>query len=90
VIPTYLMNAAVLNYASISNGSCAADQNLTLTGANPGDAVAPGWPSALPPGVLGSMFVNSTNTVTVRLCNLSGATVQPPSATYRATIVRNY
>ena len=58
-------------------------------GANPGDAVAPGWP-ALPTGVFGIMLVSGTNTITVRLCNLSGLEVTPPSASYRATIVRNY
>jgi hypothetical protein len=36
------------------------------------------------------MFVSSTNTVNVRLCNLSGAAVTPPSNAFRATIVRNY
>ncbi len=89
VIPTYLMNTATLNYPSIATGTCAADQTLTVTGANPGDAVAPGWP-ALPSGLLGIMLVSATNTVTVRLCNFSGLAVDPPSATYRATIVRNY
>ncbi len=89
VIPTYLMNAATLNFPSISTGACAADQTLTVTGANLGDAVAPGWP-ALPTGVVGVMLVSATNTVTVRLCNFSGLAVDPPSASYRATIVRNY
>jgi hypothetical protein len=51
--------------------------------------VAPGWP-ALPTGVFGIMLVSSANTVTIRLCNLSGLGVTPPSSTYRATIVRNY
>jgi hypothetical protein len=89
VIPTYLMNTATLNFAAIANGACAADLTMTVSGANPGDAVAPGWP-ALPAGVFGMMLVSSANTVTVRLCNMSGASVTPPSATYRATIVRNY
>jgi hypothetical protein len=89
VIPTYLMNSATLNFPSIATGTCAADQTLAVTGANPGDAIAPGWP-ALPTGVFGIMLVSGTNTVTVRLCNLSGLGVDPPSATYRATIVRNY
>jgi len=89
VIPTYLMNSATLNFPSMATGACAADQTITVTGANPGDAVAPGWP-ALPTGVFGIMLVSGTNTVTIRLCNLSGAGVTPPSATYRATIVRNY
>jgi hypothetical protein len=90
VIPTYLTNSTTLSFSSISNNACAPDQPLTVTGANPGDAVAPAWPSNLPSGVLGVMFVSSANTVNVRLCNLSGAAVTPPSSAFRATIVRNY
>jgi len=89
VIPTYLMNAATLDFPSIATGACAADQTITVAGANPGDAVAPGWP-ALPAGIFGVMMVSGANTVTVRLCNLSGAAVDPASSSYRATIVRNY
>jgi hypothetical protein len=89
VIPTYLMNTATINFPNIPNGTCAADQLFTLSGANPGDAIAPGWPT-LPAGVLGTMFVGSTNTISVRLCNFSGVTVAPPSSSYRATILRNY
>ena len=89
VIPTYLTNSATLNFPSMATGACAADQAITVTGANSGDGVAPGWP-ALPAGVFGVMLVSGTNTVTVRLCNLSGVAVTPPGATYRATIVRNY
>lgn len=90
VIPTYLMNSATLAFPNIANGACAADMSLTVTGANVGDSVSPGWPSGLPAGIMGIMFVNGSNTVTVRLCNFSGASVQPPSASYKATIVRNY
>jgi hypothetical protein len=89
VIPTYLMNSATLNFPNIATGACAADQTITVTGANPGDAVAPGWP-ALPAGILGVMLVSNTNTVTIRLCNMSASGTTPPSASYRATIVRNY
>jgi hypothetical protein len=89
VIPTYLTNLATLSFPSMATGTCAADQTITVSGANPGDAVAPGWP-ALPAGVFGIMLVSGTNTVTVRLCNLSGLGVAPPSTAYRATIVRNY
>ena len=90
VIPTYLTNSATLTFSSIANNACAPDQTLTVTGANPGDAVAPAWPSNLPSGVLGVMFVSATNTVNVRLCNLSGSAATPPSNAFRATIVRNY
>jgi hypothetical protein len=90
VIPTYLTSSATLSFSSISTNTCSSDQSLTVTGANAGDAVAPAWPSNLPAGVLGVMFVSATNTVTVRLCNLSGTIVTPPSSAFRATIVRNY
>lgn len=89
VIPTYLTNSTTLNFPGIATGTCAADQTLAVSGANSGDAVAPGWPS-LPAGVFGVMWVSGTNTVSVRLCNLSGFGLTPPSAAYRATIVRNY
>lgn len=89
VIPTYLMNTATLNFPAIATGACAVDQSITVSGANTGDAVAPGWP-VLPAGIFGLMAVSAVNTVSVRLCNLSGASVTPPSNTYRATIVRNY
>ena len=89
VIPTYLTNSATLIFSSIVTGACAADQSITLTGANPGDALAPGWPT-LPAGLVGVMLVSGPNTVTVRICNLAGIAITPPSASYRATIVRNY
>jgi hypothetical protein len=89
-IPTYLTNSATLTFSSIANNACAADQPLTVNGANAGDAVAPAWPANLPSGVLGTMFVSSANTVNVRLCNLSGSAVSITSAAFRATVVRNY
>ena len=90
MIPTYLTNSAVLSFPSIPAAGCSSDLSLTVAGANTGDAVAPGWPATLPSGLLGIMLVGSSNTVSVRLCNLSASAVQPPSATYRATIVRTY
>jgi hypothetical protein len=90
VIPTYLSNSATLSFSSIPAGGCSSDLTLNVVGANTGDAVAPGWPAGLPSGLLGIMLVSSSNTVSVRLCNFSGSAVQPPSTTYRATIVRNY
>jgi hypothetical protein len=39
---------------------------------------------------MGMMRVSAANTVSVRLCNFSGAALDPAGATYRARIVRNY
>jgi hypothetical protein len=89
-VPTYLTGTTTIDFPTISQGACAADQTFALLGAAAGDAVEPGWPAALETGLIGVMRVSATNTVAIRLCNLSGVTVDPASATFRATIVRSF
>jgi hypothetical protein len=89
VVPTYFKGSASLGFPEISNGACAADQAISVPGAAPGDAVTPGWPVLLP-GLFGTMLVSGTNTIAVRLCNLSGVTVYPAIAAYSATIIRSF
>jgi hypothetical protein len=89
VVPTYLKGSAILDFPAIPSGACAAEQAISVPGAVPGDGVAPGWPALLP-GLLGTMFVSGTNTVTVRLCNLSGMITDPAIATFSATIIRSF
>ena len=89
VVPTYFKGSASLGFPGIPNGACAADQAISVPGAALGDAVVPGWPALLP-GLFGTMLVSGTNTIAVRLCNLSGVTVYPAIATFSATIVRSF
>lgn len=89
VVPTYLSASAALDFATIAAGSCATDQTFPLPGANPGDAVASGWP-ALPAGVLGTMWVSASSTLSVRVCNLSASPVTTASSTYSAAVVRSF
>jgi hypothetical protein len=89
-VPNYLTALATINFPSIANGLCATEQTITLPGAAAGDSVAPGWPGGLESGLIGNMRVSSANTVSVRLCNLSGSAVDPASALFRATIVRSF
>lgn len=84
--PTFLMGSASLSFGSIAQAACA-QSTFTLTGANPGDTIAPGWPATLAAGLTGTMSVSSANTVTVQLCNLSGATVTPAAQTFKATVI---
>lgn len=84
--PTFLSASSSLSFAAISQAACA-QLTFTLTGANAGDVVAPGWPPALESGLAGSMIVTAANTVTVRLCNLSGATLTPAAETFKATVM---
>ena len=90
VVPTYLIASSTLSFPSIAAGACAPDQVLSLPGAAPGDAVAPGWPAGLPAGVIGAMWVSASGTLSVRLCNLSTATVSAASNTYTAADVRSF
>jgi hypothetical protein len=87
VVPTYLTNTAALAFPSINSGACSADVTISLPGATPGEAIAPGWP-ALPAGFNGMMRVSANNTVAVRVCNFSGSAATIGSLMYRATLVR--
>jgi hypothetical protein len=89
-VPTFLTATSTISFPTINAGQCAADQGFTLTGAAVGDAVAPGWPAGLEPGLVGAMRVSAPNTVAVRLCNFSGAALRPAAATFRATVVRGF
>jgi hypothetical protein len=88
-VPTYLTAAAMLDFTSIPPGACA-DSTLSMPGASTGDSVAPGWPAGFEGGLIGTMRVSASNTVAVRVCNLSGATVDPAAAIFRATVVRSF
>jgi hypothetical protein len=83
--PGYLTGSASLAFGVIPSGSCSAGQSISVPGAVAGRSIAPGWP-ALPPGFLGMMQVSSTGTVSVSVCNLSGAAAGLPALTYLATV----
>jgi len=84
--PTFLVGSASLSFGAIAQAACA-QLTFTLTGANPGDTIAPGWPATLAAGLTGTMIATSANTVTVELCNLSGATLTPAAQTFKATVI---
>ncbi len=88
-VPTYLTASATLDFPSIASVGCS-ELTLGLAGAVAGDSVAPGWPGGLEAGLIGTMRVSAVNTVAVRLCNFSGAALNPASASFRAMIVRNF
>jgi hypothetical protein len=84
----YLMGSATINPPAIPDGTCSSVGNITVTGATSGDNVAAGWPSMLDAGVIGSMFVSASDTVTVRICNWSGASIDVASSTFKAGITK--
>jgi hypothetical protein len=90
VVPTYLAGSATLDFPAVFNGACTADMSIPVSGAAPGESVAPGWPSTLPKGLFGMMFVGEANVVSVRLCNLSGMPLDAPPSVFTATILRSF
>jgi hypothetical protein len=90
VVPTYMTASVTLAFPSIPAATCSADLTFSLLGANPGDAVAPGWPAGLAPGLTGNMRISAAGVVSVRLCADSTGSVSPASATFTATVVRGF
>jgi hypothetical protein len=88
-IPKYLTASSSLAFGAIAQAACA-QLTFSLAGASTGDSIAPGWPATLESGLVGSMFVSASNTVAVRLCNLSGASVTPAAQSFRATAVKGF
>jgi hypothetical protein len=87
VVPTYLRNSVSLDFPLIAAGTCSADLTFTMTGASVGDTIAPGWPSGLESGLVGTMRVSASNRIAVRLCAM-GRDIDPASAIFSATIIR--
>lgn len=85
-----LSGSSTFAFASpICDGCCLqGSSTITVTGAAVGDAVAIGSNPALADGlnVLGK--ATSTNTITVEVCNWTGAAVTPSSRTYLASVAK--
>lgn len=86
---TRLAGAATFAFGSaICDGCCAqSGTTITVTGANAGDAIAIGATPALSTGISVTGKATAGGTVTVEVCNWSGASVTPSSTTYQALTV---
>lgn len=87
-ISSVLSATATLNFGSISGAGGTLDLTITVTGAAVGDSVHIGLPAAPSAGVVFNAWVSATNTVTVRATNATALSIDPASATYRATVVK--
>ena len=80
-------NTATLDFPSIaSNG--VEELTVTVTGAAVGSTVILGAPSTINSGLTWIGFVSATDTVTIRLHNNTGGSVNPASATWKATVIQ--
>lgn len=81
-----LTGSSALSFASIADGTCGS-QTFSFAGLSTGTSLAHGPPSTLPSGVLAMALVSASNTVQVRVCNLSGAAILPPTGTWAVATI---
>lgn len=84
----YLNGSKSWSPGAISNAS-AATTSVTVAGANTSDTVAVAYSSALPAGCFLAGQVTATNTVTVTIANLSGASQTPAAGTLSVDVFQH-
>jgi hypothetical protein len=87
VVASILSATATLDFGSISSNHTET-LTITVTGAVAGDSVFLGVPAGLDAGLIFCASVTAANTVTVRMHNSSGGSIDPASGTFRATVIR--
>jgi hypothetical protein len=87
VVASILSATATLDFPSIGSNDTET-LTMTVTGAVAGDSVFLGVPAGLDPGLIFCASVTAADTVTVRMHNSSGGSVDPASGTFRATVIR--
>lgn len=86
---TAVTTTATLTFGTISAGG-SITQTVSLAGALANDGVVLGLPAAgLPAGVIAQAWVSATDTVTIRLTNITAGSITPTaSQVYRVTAIR--
>lgn len=87
VVANILSATATLDFPSIATNDTHT-LTITVTGAVAGDSVFLGVPAGLDAGLIFCASVTAEDTVTVRMHNSSGGSVNPASGTFRATVIR--
>lgn len=81
-----LTATAALDFGIIA-AAASADLTITVTGAAVNDGVILGLPAAPTAGIVYQPFVSATNTVTVRATNITAASIDPASQTFRVITI---
>lgn len=87
-IGTVLTATAALNFTN-TLAQTSSELTITVTGAAVNDAVAIGEPATVNANSSFSARVTAANTVTVKFNNYSALAIDPASATFKATVIKN-
>ena len=85
-ITKVLSASATLDFPSIAAQTCDESLTITVTGAATGNVVSLGPPSGFENGLSATGYVSASNTVKVRLCNVTSGSIDPASASWRAMV----
>jgi hypothetical protein len=81
--------SGTLDFGAIPDMSCG-QLSYTATGATTGAVVAQSLPPGIEPGLIAESWVSAADTVTVRVCNFSGASIDPSAGTFKAKQINGY
>lgn len=81
-LPGALLGTASLSFPTVNAQSCQ-ELTISVTSAAAGDKVALSVPPALEAGLQATARVSTTNTVTVRLCNITASNISPATGSYQ-------
>jgi hypothetical protein len=82
-----IKGSVTINPASISSAAVG-ETSVTISGAAVGDTVIMNAPAAIESGCVWSSFVSATDTVKLRIANLSGGALDCASASWDYCIIR--
>lgn len=78
---------ATLDFASMATSN-SASLTVSLTGASTGEAVLATPPANLSSALQRMAYVSAPNTITITLFNPTASTIDPPSGTWRVTVMK--
>jgi hypothetical protein len=82
-----LSGSGVVDFGTMPDGACNTG-TFPIPGISAGDPLTPKWPSTLENGLVGSMSATAADIVQVRLCNWSGAAIDPAAASFGAAVAK--
>ena len=88
VNPVILEATATIDFTSIS-AQTSQDQTVTVPGAAVGDIAVVSDPSAINAGLTWAAFVSATDTVKVRLSNVTVGSIDPASASFTVKVLKS-
>lgn len=80
--------SVTINPASISSAAVG-ETSVTISGAAVGDTIILNAPAAIEAGCVWSSFVSATDTVKLRIANLSGGSLDCASATWDYCLIKS-